>query len=1053
MSLPIHHLHETYTAARATPDWVGWHDILPEIWSAIHQTQSSAIVYVTGAGGVGKTRLISHILASAAAKEELLVADRLIDLYHTRNRSVGGLAESIVEVLKPLRDYIRTRPKDSEIDEKLEALARAEHEGLSTAEVITRRRELSSLLMAVINQYSAQRRLILALDTAERLYVVRDEAQETLGLSDQRPAVLDWLLHEFLPNLHNAVVLISGRPRPLNLTDDLQRVAFGAQQQFVPIELAGLTRVETLAYFDSIVARAEQSDNPADKIVAESITQWRQDEKETIFACLYDKGTDEPRIRPILLALAIDHLVVSGYPLPALVRPLDEARKLSNDQRRQIEEELGKALVQTLREHQRPADEVIITLGWLRKGADIDLLQKLTDYSSEEITRIIRHVKDLSFVKIRPADERIFLHDEMYDILHRYALERTTPPESRRIFELLQMHYAQQISEARNLIDALYQPQADSFAETLPDPNQVRETRARLHDAMVEDLYYRLRWRPLAAFEQYFLYAEEAILGNDENLWAMLRAELFGFLAEEHPLVSTEEIERLRKAYVIPDSAVRWVEWLFSRERYAEAVQVAEQLKTKHQWLIQDGGDLAAWHLDAWHGFLYDYLGRYDDAETLLTTTVRNLKQWRQDNEPTSYSDGILARAYNSIGYHYSRRTQHYLAIRAFGRAVQLVQELGLYVDEANTLNNRAFDIAKIGDFAAAIPSAKAGLRLREQLGPRTPVGLSLNTLGLIELSQFDSEGGLRDIRRAVETFRNVGSVRGVGLALIAYAEALRRISVSIIYVEQRRAATIMADALAQANEAIEIFKRQVDEPPRLMEAWREQARIYRDWAKLRLERPAIIAQSESEGGKFTVEELVRHSQLAFEQANALVQHETITQIELLYDQALLLYYVGLYPGAPNYAETEAQLESVYIREMNRLIPVEYHELPGSDNKLPRVWYLVQRGNIELLSGHLAFKRWSISQSDKEKLSRAVEHYDKALTYYTYFSRHDFQEKRQALDELYEQLRPLTFGQKYGIYQHVCALESSSKQNEQGLLLRRFLENRFGDFEHDESIF
>ncbi|MCB0185248.1 MAG: tetratricopeptide repeat protein, partial [Caldilineaceae bacterium] len=493
-------------------------------------------------------------------------------------------------------------------------------------------------------------------------------------------------------------------------------------------------------------------------------------------------------------------------------------------------------------------------------------------------------------------------------------------------------------------------------------------------------------------------------------------------------------------------------EWLFSRERYTEAQQIAEQLKTKHQTLIQDGGDLVAWHLDAWHGALYDYLGRYDDAETLLTTTVHNLLQWRQNNAPTRYSDGILARAYNNIGYHYSRRTRHFQAIRAYGRAVQLLQELGLYVDEANTLNNRAFDIAKIGDFAAAISSAKAGLRLREQLGPRTPVGLSLNTLGLIELSQFHLEGGLRDIRRAMETFRGVGSTRGLGLALIAYAEALRRISVSVIYLQQRRTATIMADALVQANQAIEIFTYQVDEPPRLMEAWREQARIYRDWAKLRLGRPAIVAQSESEGGKFTVEELVRQSQVAFEQASALVPRETITQIELLYDQALLLYYIHLYPGAPRYVEIEAQLERKYILEMNQLIPVEYHALPGPDNKLPRVWYLVQKGNIELLSGHLAFNRWNTNQSDEDTLCHAVEHYGRALTYYAYFSRHDFQEKRQALDELYEQLRPLTARQKRKVHEYAHVLEGDHEVDSYESPLSQFLHERFGDFA-DEFIF
>ena len=124
MSTLVYPLGETYTAARATPTIVGRKESLPKIEQAIYATVPSVFVYIYGAGGVGKTRLIQHLLTEAQGHENLLAASELIDLYHTRNRSVGGLVESIVEVLDPLRRYIRDRPLDSEIDEKLEALAR-----------------------------------------------------------------------------------------------------------------------------------------------------------------------------------------------------------------------------------------------------------------------------------------------------------------------------------------------------------------------------------------------------------------------------------------------------------------------------------------------------------------------------------------------------------------------------------------------------------------------------------------------------------------------------------------------------------------------------------------------------------------------------------------------------------------------------------------------------------------------------------------------------------------------------------------------------------------
>ena len=1020
MSMPMYHFGETYSAARTIPSLVGRKESLPQIKAAIYATKPSVLVYIYGAGGVGKTRIIQHLLAEAQGANDLLVADELIDLYHTRNRSVGGLAESIVEVLEPLRRYIRSRPANSEIDEKLEALAHAEQEGLSTSELISRRQELSNLLVETVNQYSAERRLLLALDTAERLYIVEDEAQQRLGLTNQRPAVLDWLLHDFLPKLQNATVLIAGRPNPLNLTAELSALAVTAHQRFLPIPLAGLTEADTMDYFDVVISRARESDNPNDKIAAAAIRRWSDEQKRTIFYCLHDGG-DDPRIRPILLALAIDHLAVEGMPLPSLRRSLKDAKALNEGARREIETELGKAMVRTLREHQRPADEVIVMLGWLRKGADLALLQRLTEYEPDKIEEIVQQIRHLSFVKIRPADNRIFLHDEMYDILQRHTLVRATPDDRQLIFATLQAYYADLIKVARIHIDELYHPQADRDSEPLPDPNEVRNTRARLHDAIIDDLYYRLRWQPTAAFEQYIFYAEEALASNEESLWAMLRAELFGFLGEENPFVSPDEVTHLRNNYVVPDSAVRWVMWLWSRDQYQEGAALAERIQREHFDLIAPGGKLIQWYLQVWQGYLYAYTGKYEAAEVLLKEVVRALASWCQAHPLSRLGKGTLARAYNALGYYFSVRTQHYQAIKAFAGSVELMHELQLYVDEAATLNNRAFDLAKIGDYAAALPSAKAALVLREQLGPRAPVGLSLNTLGLIELMQFDLEGGNRDIKRAVELFESLNSARGLGLALIALAEAVRRISVSVVYRQQSRSANFLVEAIAHADRAIKIFQVEIPEPTRLIQALQEKARSYRDWAKLRQEYPAIVTPQEKERGKQTVEELARQSQAIFEEAKKLIGQDPIALIDLLYDQALLVYYTQLYTNALNYLQVQSELEKTLLAQIDQLIPAEYKALPGPGAK--RVWHWVQQGNLALLRGHLAFNHWNANRADDTSLRLAVGHYTFALDYYAYFSKHNFQERRQSLDELYEQLRPLSTKQKQRIHEFVHDVE------------------------------
>ncbi len=221
------------------------------------------------------------------------------------------------------------------------------------------------------------------------------------------------------------------------------------------------------------------------------ISHLRRTQQQAIFHCLHDGGPD-PRIRPILLALALDHLIIAGQPLAELTQPLKKAKALTDEERRAIEQKLGIALVRTLHENRRPADHIILTLGWLRKGADVNLLSKLTGLKETEVSEVLEQIKDLSFVKIRTADNRIFLHDEIYNILHQYVLVGVSPGETEYIYSTVQAHYAQLIEEARHQIDEVYHPQADTYAEIAPNPDEVRAKRSLLQDAIAEDFYYRL---------------------------------------------------------------------------------------------------------------------------------------------------------------------------------------------------------------------------------------------------------------------------------------------------------------------------------------------------------------------------------------------------------------------------------------------------------------------------------------------------------------------------------------------------------------------------------
>lgn len=1046
----IHQIYsrpETYTGVRATPLLVGREEIFGKIETAVRDRTYSYLFYITGRGGTGKTRVIQQALKNAAQDPSLMVAEELIDLYHTRVRSVGGLIGALLEVVKPLGNFIESRPSSTEVDEKLQALFRAEQEGLSAAEVISRRQELTDLFLEAVNQFTANKRLVLALDTAERLFVERDVAQERLGLAERRPAILDWLLVQFLPKVQNSVILLAGRYKPRNLAPELTQIAENSHKRFHHLDLPGLSEAEALDYFDALIKSAAQSRNPADILAAEAISRWSQNERLTIFYCLHDLE-EPPRIRPILLALAIDHLVVAGRPLEAFTKPLAEAKALTNEERRAIRAELGKALVRTLREHRRPADDIIITLGWLRKGADAKLLAHLTGLELAEVEAALRQIEDLSFVKKRPADNRIFLHDEMYTTLQHYGLDRIADAERDRVFKALRWYYEQQLKQARAEILQLYRPQAQTTA-VLPDPKLIILARARLQDAIVEDFHYRLRWDLLEGFQDFFRYSEEAAAANDESLGIQLRAEFLGFLAERDPSGQAEEIDGLRRADIIADSAVRWIEWLWNDEEYQEARAVAECLRTEAKDIIEAGGDLAAAALDSWDGIIWSYQGDYDKAVKVLNQAIAQLQQWPANARSLRWA-GILAWAYNVLGYVYTRLGQYYRAIEIYAKAIPLWRLTKIEVNEAATLNNRAFDLAEVGAIDAAIPLARQGLILREQLGPRVPVGLSINTLALIELFQFDLEGARRDARRALEIFTQLDSARGQGLAFINLAEAEWRMSESATYLQEGRTAELLEEAANHADEAVHIFTSKVNEHGRLVEALIAKGRAYREWARVRQERPNVWSKHEqATKTPYTVAELARRSQEALQYAADLAESRKniYRQLEALLDLARLRYYMNLYPAAPNFMLAQAELEAGLLAQIEEKMPDQY-KIRVNYSPEGKDLFQVQLGKLELLRGHIAFNRWRAEQ-DITALSTAIKHYTFCLAYYGYYSDHLFQDKRHAQDRIYYRLSSLQPAEMALVYHTVAELEAQygPRPGRSRSYIREFLESSFGPAE------
>jgi hypothetical protein len=284
-----------------------------------------------------------------------------------------------------------------------------------------------------------------------------------------------------------------------------------------------------------------------------------------------------------------------------------------------------------------------------------------------------------------------------------------------------------------------------------------------------------------------------------------------------------------------------------------------------------------------------------------------------------------------------------------------------------------------------------------------------------------------------------------MGLALTALAEAKRRNALSVTPLQQGRSAELLADALLDIQQAVEIFSVKIEEPSRKTEALREQGRIFRDWAKLRRERPNIVSTSEAKTSKATVEQLAQQSEAAFREAIGLAQNNRYLLNDIKLSLVKLYFYTQLYVGAPDFVQTQLALEKDLLAEIEAAIPAEYRIPPQVGSTRSKVWSLVQAGGLALFRGLIAFNRWYGNQRDEQWLNKAVEQYTIALANYHYFSDDIFQEVREASDQIYDQLSLLPANQKQALRGIVAGVEQKYELGVGESRMTQFLHNRFGD--------
>lgn len=1004
-------LGDTYTGARATPDLVGRDFELAEIYPAIEDTSHSYIIYITSDGGRGKTRLAGHILKHPPENARVIMAQGVVDLYHTPARTVDGLLKKIRDAFP--KNFPHYDAKDQELNQRLAgygSILPAQYE------------ELRETFFTDWNVLAEQQRIVLALDTVEKLHRQEDLAAKALGLAEDRTVILEWLFGQFLSQAQNFVLILAGRPYLENFETELQAALTDTGRndiEFKSIALSGFTEDAALAYLDAVVRTSEQGDEN-DQHVAAFVRDLPEDSRRVIFQCL--RETESPVVAPILLALAIDYLAVTGA-LPEFGYSLEEACALTPEQREDIRQKLGADLVAAIMEKRRPADEIIKALGWLRKGGTVELLAAVAQMSQAEVAEMLKKVQDLSFIK-QHDDNRYFLHDEMYDLIQRHALEHVSPQRREGIFQAICDYYKTQIEQAREAIAELYLDELE-----VPNPEQVAQARVQLEDALVEHLFYQLHWNALEGYQTYFRYAEEAVAERDQSLDEQLRSELMNFLAEHDLSGKAEQIDGLSRSELVIDATTRWVRKMVAQFRSEKALEFATIIREKR--LLPEDDHLAMADLNNLEGIAHLFLGDYEEARCHLTRANTILGDTQVGKTELARLSAIKASNYNYLGYLYRVLGQFLAATAEYRRALPYWRYVKLEANQAGTLRNLAFALAFTGSFDEARRHAIDALSLEKKRGNLVRVALIYNVRATVELlgehyleAEYYAGQALAILQRLEQYIQHGASLldlkRSKGLVLINLSDIHRHMSedkdLDIAKKEE-----FLTMALIEAQSALEIFA-DAKEPERKIAALyrcgvagRQQCRLIFDAAdKTNCVNDSLDHLNEAR-------ELARSEKLWF----------------LYYDVSLGLAWTYYYANEIQRllvfindleAELRAQFSRYFI-ERGYYPKIEEDMIIGIFGQIARLYILlgviaIDNENFELASHHftLALEHDCLVAPDGHGISR-------------------------ALNTIHDRLRKLNYRELLIIYNAVINTAHELGITEQQCRMWHELENTYGPYE------
>lgn len=1002
---------EKYTGLWATIELVGRRDIL-DAFERILRDPSPAprLVFLHGVGGIGKTRLLQKALELARGVENCRVAEDVMDFYHLGLHTPIGLANAIFEILTPPFDSFQA------YQSSYQSLNRARLSG-DVVELEKLRKDAINKFNQDLMQLSAKQRVVMALDTAERV------VYGLPGWSDEIPLAesWDWLI-EHLPTWKNVLIFAAGREEA---KPAIERMKVQKLVMVEEVEVGSFSLDESLQYFDEVTKLLDKENELQ---LAKRLKNFPVDYKK--------RAHDHSQGRPILLSLLVDYLSFPGEGgVEAMLREVPP-EELGEEDRRRYEE----AILNRLREGE--LGETLVALGRVPKGADEEMLAALLNIPQAEARKRLKDIHKLSVVKKRPEDQRVFLHDEMYALLQRHVYDSGYDADAQKTaFEAIKKYYQIQRGRITQRLNELYAPVEEKGKESL-NMEELGKVHTQYQTLLAETMYYFLRYDLGRGFRAYYRFSHEAILARDLQMDLQMQAELLSYLSRPSaPILEKDiSIEMILASLKVRSAARAW-----ARGDYKHGLEWGDKFikSTEREWRSKFPVLLAL--TQVWTASLHIMRGEendYIEAESHLQDAYFLLPE-EEIHQPFAdllYPDTMLwlkkavaALAHRVHGY--LKRVRGFLkeAVDEYQKAAVLLREIDLRKEMATVMNDMGFAQGGLGEWHDARSNVRDALRLGRELGPRVPVALSLNTLAAIQVYEGQYGEARENSQQALAIFRAFSYKRGIGMALVTLAEASRRYAGTIppLIPEEERI-DLLRRARDYAREANTLFT-ELGEKPRQVESLIEIGCACRDWVWRLKQNP--------QGGD-DPKRLRRESEDALKKAAELAKEAGIIyrHVDALVNLAWLEFYM---------LEDEEQVDSTHaiwkaIHSAEKAFP------PDSEmEKQPQVWS--QRGKLFTLKGHIAFRQFKQKQAEEKKttqriskqisseiksvLEKAAENYALALDYNSKFAP-DYQGFRQAKDGISDRLKQLNATEMRIVRNKI------QERYPQGSIIQTFLTNR-----------